>query len=103
MSGPTPGPWFAGSQNDQLYIVDRRPAPSNDYQRHDADCEPVAKVFAARGSSADANAAHIVRCVNERDELVRTLEWALSRIDPQNRGEYYDRAADLVAAAKKQV
>ena len=41
----TPGPWFVGAQNDALFIIDRRPAFSNDYPNHDADTEVIAKVY----------------------------------------------------------
>jgi hypothetical protein len=41
----TPGPWFVGAQNDALFIIDKKPRPSNDYPWHDYDVAAIAKVY----------------------------------------------------------
>ena len=42
----TEGPWFAGCQNDALFIVaGRKPALNNDYPWHEAPRVALAKMF----------------------------------------------------------
>lgn len=42
----TPGPWYVGAQNDGLYIISGKPpAAGNDFPRHDADRNVLAKVY----------------------------------------------------------
>ena len=52
------------------------------------------------GDNADANAAHIVRCVNSHDELVAALEWLVNCADPNNDGEL-DRTKDVEHAIEQ--
>ncbi|EHP94919.1 hypothetical protein [Methylorubrum extorquens] len=54
----TPGPWFVGSQNDALFIINRAPRPSTDDINPNHDATAIAKTFylGPDGGSEDANA-----------------------------------------------
>lgn len=67
MSKHTPGPWHVGTQNDLLYVIDRRPATSNDYPDHNADVAAIAKVYC--GNESEANA----RLIATAPELLEAL------------------------------
>ena len=44
--GHTPGPWYVGAQNDELFVVaGRSPAANNDYPWHDADRVAIARIL----------------------------------------------------------
>lgn len=68
----TPAPWFVGAQNDALYvIVGDPPSINNDYPRHDANREPIAKIY-----TGDAD-ARLIAAAPDLLLLVRALVEAL--------------------------
>ena len=64
MAEHTPTPWFKNSK------FEIGPRPRTDDQ-HDGMLHPVADVF---GDNREADAAHIVKCVNAFPDLVMALE-----------------------------
>lgn len=78
----TKAPWFVGAQNDALYIIDRAPASSNDHPNHEADVEPIAKVYdKVRGEqSGSANA----RLIASAPLLLEALESIFETLDLDN-------------------
>jgi hypothetical protein len=69
MAEHTPTPWFKNSK------FEIGPRPRTDDQ-HDGMLHPVADVF---GDNREADAAHIVKCVNAFPDLVKALETALGQ------------------------
>lgn len=70
ISNRTPGPWFVGSQNDALFIINKPPRPSNDDINPNVDADVIAKVY------DDADGAFIARAGNCWDDLVAALDGA---------------------------
>lgn len=115
----TPGPWFAGAQNDALFIVaGRPPALNNDHPWHEAPRVALCRVFGPSKDdclpiNADANARRIVACVNacegistealEGGELTclraenETLREALKEVLPYTEAERLAEAAKIRA------
>lgn len=95
----TPTPWYVGAQNDALYITAGvPPAQSNDYPNHTAERIALAHVY------SEANARHIVRCVNAHDSLVAALE-RIAAIENRDFGpdwEEIEEAREIARAALKQ-
>ena len=44
MSAHTPGPWFIGTLNDALFIINRPPSPSHDDMADIKDAQVIAKL-----------------------------------------------------------
>jgi len=71
----TPGPWHIGVQNDNLYIVDRPPEPSNDYPQHDADREVIARIFQnGRGGGYEQESADAAFIAHAREDVPRLFD-----------------------------
>jgi len=78
-------------------------------ERNENGVEPIAKVEALSQKEAHARAAHIVRCVNEREGLLRVLNALLNAsIVPADDGTWeidpnvYERANAVLGAAEQE-
>ena len=47
--------WFVGAQNDELYVIDAPPSPSNDNPDHLAQREVIAKVYPGKDLKETVN------------------------------------------------
>lgn len=71
----TPGPWYVGSQNDMLYVINKPPRPSNDHPNHEADVTTIAQVSINRSLHAyDANASLIAAAPELYEALAALLK-----------------------------
>jgi hypothetical protein len=95
----TPGPWFVGAQNDDLYIIDCPPRPSTDDVAPDRDVAVVAKVY-DRGSWAetDANARCLAAAFALREALAELVR--LKDIKDSSPDEHERRKAAAWDAAR---
>lgn len=72
---PTPGKWLVDSVNREYFAVE-----IDGVYNYIGTINPAS--FSTDRPSYEtqsANAAHIVKCVNEREALLVTLEWFVSR------------------------
>jgi len=95
----TPGPWFVGAQNDALFIIDRRPAFSNDYPNHDADTEVIAKVYDdVRGNAGAGRCnARLIAAAPESIEANKTALMVLCAL--QNANDWHPNMEKDIAFA----
>jgi hypothetical protein len=94
MSEHTQTPWFVGTQNDKLFIINKPPRPSHDDM---ADIPDVAVIAPLNACNDEANAAFIVRAVNNHEALVGALKFILAFYEPGQR--HLDTEAWKVAEA----
>lgn len=85
--GATPGPWFVGTQNDALYIINTppRPAPNDYITPGSPDTLLIASLYVLPSHAEDANAALIAAAptlLAQRDALADALRALL----PPERG-----------------
>lgn len=71
---PRRKPWYVGTQNDGLYIIDRPPSPSNDHPDHERDCRVVAKVYQQPGED---EVAALLAAAPDQAEKLNTIEEAI--------------------------
>jgi hypothetical protein len=78
MSKHTPGPWYVGAQNDMLYILDRKPAASNDYPNHERKgLTCIARVYDPTLDASEAN-ARLMAAAPEMFEALLCADCALA-------------------------
>jgi hypothetical protein len=99
MAEATKRPWYVGTQNDILYIIDKPPRPApTDYPADIPGLTVVAKLLASDFATERANAALIVAAVNQHDALLKCAE-ALREINRRSASYADDHQSwPLVAA-----
>jgi hypothetical protein len=77
-------PWYVGSMNDCVFIINKPPRPSTDEVWHDRPDGP--EVICKIGPSAqdEANAALIVSAVNAHAALVKERDQLKAALDQRN-------------------
>lgn len=81
MSEHTKLPWFVGTQNDKLFIINKPPRPSHDDMADIADVSVIAPLNACNDA---ANAAFIVTAVNNHDALLCVVRQMIEAVDSGN-------------------
>jgi hypothetical protein len=92
----TPGPWCSATQNDALYVIaGDSPAKNNDYPRHDADREVIAKVY---DSPSGLDNSRLLAAAPQLLEALKFVTQRCALYAPADRAR--EMAAEAIAKAQ---